>query len=79
MIQNENEITRIQKTFEWNLSKRIQHNSSTFDWIIIEDICHLKSKKKRYVKLESENEIIKVIVLVSFCKKRPNSELKREI
>ena len=75
MIQNEDK--KNSKDFRMEFIEIIQRNSSTFDWILIEDTCHLKSMQKRYIKLESENEIIKVLFLYLSARNDQIPELKK--
>ena len=80
-IISQNEEGKNSKDYRKEFIERIRTQSNddfAFDWIIIEDTCHLKSMQKRYIQLELENEIkSKVIFLYISARNDQISELKR--
>ena len=80
-IISQNEEGKNSKDYRKEFIERIRTQSNddfAFDWIIIEDTCHLKSMQKRYIQLELENEIkSKVIFLYISARNAQIYELKR--
>lgn len=60
-----NEDGKNSKDFRKEFLELICLNYSIFEWIIIDDTCHLKSMQKRYIKLELESEIKVIFLYIS--------------